>query len=307
MNMPTKEDLELVKKDASEIVEGNKENVLVYDESCMPMGLAWYYKEMSKYPLLSASEEVEYALKARSGDKEAANYLYCCNWRLVVSIAKRYVSSDEEFEDTVQNGNLGLFRAVENFNPDLGYKFSTYATWWIQQSITREREITASTIRLPAHVWSVVNKIRKWENNYKKEKGTKPSEKEIKKYVKSIGSSMDTYKSFLDASAISSLNLVVGEDESTELGELIDSEGSLVDEMLIKSELKQVLLEEVNKLPKRERDILVCRFGLDNGIYKPLEEVGKKFGVTRERVRQLEAKGLRKLRWNRVLREYKGD
>lgn len=254
-----------------------------------------YLREIGKIPLLSSEEELELAHKVVAGDKRAKDKMAEANMRLVVSIAKRYVGRGLDLLDLIQEGNTGLLRAVEKFDPDKGFKFSTYATWWIRQAITRAIADQARTIRIPVHMVETINKLYRTSQKLMQELGREPTPEEI---GQELELSADRVREIFKISQeTTSLDTKVGEDEDSTLGDFIpdESQDSPVDaasKQLLKDHLEEVL----GTLTERESKVLALRFGLDGGQARTLEEVGKVFGVTRERIRQIEAKALRKLR-----------
>ena len=254
-----------------------------------------YLKEIGKVPLLSAGEEVELAIKMSEGDEDAKRRMAEANLRLVVSIAKRYVGRGMLFLDLIQEGNLGLIKAVEKFDYTKGYKFSTYATWWIRQAITRAIADQARTIRIPVHMVETINKVIRVSRQLLQELGHDPSAEEI---AEEMGIPVDKVRDILKiAQEPVSLETPIGEEEDSHLGECIpDEDASEPSEAASFSLLKEQLMEVLETLTPREKKVLELRFGIVDGRTRTLEEVGKEFNVTRERIRQIEAKALRKLR-----------
>ena len=254
-----------------------------------------YLKEIGRISLLSPEEEVELSEKVAAGDEEAKNKLAESNLRLVVSIAKRYVGRGLLFLDLIQEGNIGLMKAVDKFDCDKGYKFSTYATWWIRQAITRALADQARTIRVPVHMVETINKMSRIQRQLTLELNREPSEEEL---AKKMGISIDKVREVIKISQEPvSLETPIGEEDDSHLGDFIKDESSMSPEEyatneILKEEIKSVLMT----LQVREQEVLELRFGLIDGTCHTLEEVGKKFNVTRERIRQIEAKALRKLR-----------
>lgn len=265
-----------------------------------------YLKEIGKVPLLSAEEEMELAIKMEEGDLEAKKKLSEANLRLVVSIAKRYVGRGMQFLDLIQEGNLGLIKAVEKFDYRKGYKFSTYATWWIRQAITRAIADQARTIRIPVHMVETINKLIRVQRQLLQEYGREPYPEEI---AKEMHMSLERVREIQKiAQEPVSLETPIGEEEDSHLGDFIQDDHIPVPvEQATATLLKEQIDEVLDTLTDRERNVLRLRFGLDDGRSRTLEEVGKEFKVTRERIRQIEAKALRKLRHpsrSKKLRDY---
>jgi RNA polymerase primary sigma factor len=254
-----------------------------------------YLKEIGKVPLLTAEEEIDLAKRMEKGDIEAKRKLAEANLRLVVSIAKRYVGRGMLFLDLIQEGNLGLIKAVEKFDYRKGYKFSTYATWWIRQAITRAIADQARTIRIPVHMVETINKLIRVSRQLLQELGREPQPEEI---AKQMGISEDKVREIMKiAQEPVSLETPIGEEEDSHLGDFIpDDDAPAPAEAAAFTLLKEQLLGVLDTLTPREEKVLRLRFGLDDGRARTLEEVGKEFNVTRERIRQIEAKALRKLR-----------
>ena len=265
-----------------------------------------YLKEIGKVPLLSAEEEIELAKRMELGDDEAKKRLAEANLRLVVSIAKRYVGRGMLFLDLIQEGNLGLIKAVEKFDYKKGYKFSTYATWWIRQAITRAIADQARTIRIPVHMVETINKLMRISRQLVQELGREPSAEEI---AVKLDMSVEKVREILKiAQEPVSLETPIGEEEDSHLGDFIQDDNVPVPaEAATYTMLKEQIVEVLTTLTEREQRVLRLRFGLDDGRSRTLEEVGKEFNVTRERIRQIEAKALRKLRHpsrSKKLRDY---
>jgi RNA polymerase, sigma 70 subunit, RpoD len=254
-----------------------------------------YLKEIGKVPLLTPEEEVELAKRMEQGDEEAKRKLAEANLRLVVSIAKRYVGRGMLFLDLIQEGNLGLIKAVEKFDYGKGFKFSTYATWWIRQAITRAIADQARTIRIPVHMVETINKLIRVSRQLLQEYGREPQPEEI---AREMGISEEKVQEILKiAQEPVSLETPIGEEEDSHLGDFIpDNDAPAPAEAAAFTLLKEQLTEVLDTLTPREEKVLRLRFGLDDGRARTLEEVGKEFNVTRERIRQIEAKALRKLR-----------
>jgi RNA polymerase primary sigma factor len=254
-----------------------------------------YLKEIGKVQLLSAEEEIELAKRLETGDQEAKKKLAEANLRLVVSIAKRYVGRGMLFLDLIQEGNLGLIKAVEKFDYTKGFKFSTYATWWIRQAITRAIAYQARTIRIPVHMVETINKLMRVSRQLLQELGRDPQPEEIAKYMDMSVSKVREIMKISQEPV--SLETPIGEEEDSHLGDFIPDEDIPVPaEAAAFTLLKEQLIEVLDTLTEREQKVLRLRFGLDDGRARTLEEVGKEFNVTRERIRQIEAKALRKLR-----------
>ena len=265
-----------------------------------------YLKEIGKVPLLSADEETELAKRMEEGDEKAKEKLAEANLRLVVSIAKRYVGRGMLFLDLIQEGNLGLIKAVEKFDYRKGYKFSTYATWWIRQAITRAIADQARTIRIPVHMVETINKLIRISRQLLQELGREPSAEEL---AVEMNMSVEKVREIMKiAQEPVSLETPIGEEDDSHLGDFIpDDDIPAPAEAAAFTLLKEQLIEVLDTLTEREEKVLRLRFGLDDGRARTLEEVGKEFQVTRERIRQIEAKALRKLRHpsrSKKLRDY---
>ncbi|MFC4808246.1 RNA polymerase sigma factor RpoD [Paenibacillus sp. GCM10023250] len=271
------------------------------DDLALPPGIKindpvrMYLKEIGRVPLLSADDEVELAKRIEHGDEEAKRRLAEANLRLVVSIAKRYVGRGMLFLDLIQEGNMGLIKAVEKFDHTKGYKFSTYATWWIRQAITRAIADQARTIRIPVHMVETINKLVRVSRQLLQELGREPSPEEI---AAEMDLSTEKVREIMKiAQEPVSLETPIGEEDDSHLGDFIEDQEALAPADAAAYELLKEQLEDVlDTLTEREENVLRLRFGLDDGRTRTLEEVGKVFGVTRERIRQIEAKALRKLR-----------
>jgi len=283
------EELEEIKQEEEEIDISVPEGISFDDPVRM------YLKEIGKVPLLSADEEIELAQRMSDGDEAAKKRLAEANLRLVVSIAKRYVGRGMLFLDLIQEGNLGLIKAVEKFDYQKGYKFSTYATWWIRQAITRAIADQARTIRIPVHMVETINKLIRVSRQLLQELGRDPSPEEI---AKEMGMPIDKVREIQKiAQEPVSLETPIGEEEDSHLGDFIpDDDAPAPAEAASFTLLKEQLMQVLSTLTLREEKVLRLRFGLDDGRARTLEEVGKEFEVTRERIRQIEAKALRKLR-----------
>ena len=288
---------------------------LIMDDSTLTKDLTindpvrMYLKEIGRIKLLNLEEELALADRIIAGDEEAKNILAEANLRLVVSIAKRYVGRGMLFLDLIQEGNIGLMKAVEKFDVTKGYKFSTYATWWIRQAITRAIADQARTIRVPVHMVETINKLARIQRQLTLELNREPSEEEIAKEMKT---SVEKVREIIKISQDPvSLETPIGEEDDSHLGDFIKDEHNMSPEEfatneLLKDEISEVLLT----LTEREEKVIRLRFGLEDGKPRTLEEVGQMFGVTRERIRQIEAKALRKLRHpsrSRRLRDYMED
>ena len=265
-----------------------------------------YLKDIGEVPLLSADDEIELARRIQEGDEEAKKQLSEANLRLVVSIAKRYVGRGMLFLDLIQEGNLGLIKAVEKFDYRKGYKFSTYATWWIRQAITRAIADQARTIRIPVHMVETINKLIRVSRQLLQELGREPTPEEI---ADEMNMPVERVREILKISQEPvSLETPIGEEEDSHLGDFIQDDNVPVPaDAAAFTLLKEQLVEVLGTLTEREQKVLRLRFGLDDGRARTLEEVGKEFNVTRERIRQIEAKALRKLRHpsrSRKLKDY---
>ena len=295
--------------------DSSSDSGLLLDDSTLTKDLTindpvrMYLKEIGQIKLLSLQEESVLAERITAGDEEAKNILAEANLRLVVSIAKRYVGRGMLFLDLIQEGNIGLMKAVEKFDVTKGYKFSTYATWWIRQAITRAIADQARTIRVPVHMVETINKLARVQRQLTLELNREPSEEELaKKMNTSVEKVREIYKISQDPV---SLETPIGEEDDSHLGDFIKDERNLSPEEFATNEmLKDEISQVLETLTEREEKVIRLRFGLEDGKPRTLEEVGQMFGVTRERIRQIEAKALRKLRHpsrSRKLRDYMGD
>ena len=285
------EDAELMVEEANELdIESTIPKSIAVDDP-----VRMYLKEIGKVPLLTAEEEIELAKRMEKGDEEAKKRLCEANLRLVVSIAKRYVGRGMLFLDLIQEGNLGLIKAVDKFDYTKGYKFSTYATWWIRQAITRSIADQARTIRIPVHMVETINKLIRVSRQLLQTYGREPTPDEI---AKEMGISVEKVREIQKiAQEPVSLETPIGEEEDSHLGDFIpDEDVPAPAEAAAFSMLKEQQVEVLDTLTEREQKVLKLRFGLEDGRARTLEEVGKEFDVTRERIRQIEAKSLRKLR-----------
>ena len=300
------DDLEIDGLDDEEEVELDKIDLSVPEGVSIEDPVRMYLKEIGKVNLLTADEETELAKRMELGDEAAKKRLAEANLRLVVSIAKRYVGRGMLFLDLIQEGNLGLIKAVEKFDYRKGYKFSTYATWWIRQAITRAIADQARTIRIPVHMVETINKLIRVSRQLLQELGREPSPEEI---AEEMDMSVDRVREILKISQEPvSLETPIGEEEDSHLGDFIQDDNVPVPaDAAAFTLLKEQLVEVLGTLTDREQKVLRLRFGLDDGRARTLEEVGKEFNVTRERIRQIEAKALRKLRHpsrSRKLKDY---
>ena len=271
------------------------DTVATNDNAAMDDPVKVYLKEIGRVPLLTAEEEIEYAMRIADDDPVAKKRLAEANLRLVVSIAKRYVGRGMQFLDLIQEGNMGLIKAVDKFDYTKGFKFSTYATWWIRQAITRAIADQARTIRIPVHMVETINKVKKTNSQLLHKNGRDPSAEEI---AQELSMPVSKVREILRvAQEPVSLETPIGEEEDSHLGDFIPDDDALAPaDAASMSLLKEQLAEVLKTLTPREAKVLKLRFGLDDGNPKTLEEVGKEFNVTRERIRQIEAKALRKLR-----------
>ena len=282
-------------KDFDSEHDEDDENLLSVDGINIDDPVKVYLKEIGRVPLLTPEEEVELAERMAKGDPAARKRLSEANLRLVVSIAKRYVGRGMQFLDLIQEGNLGLIKAVEKFDHTKGFKFSTYATWWIRQAITRAIADQARTIRIPVHMVETINKVKKVSSQLLHKNGHDPSAEEI---AEELDMPIDKVREIMRvAQEPVSLETPIGEEEDSHLGDFIeDSDAPAPADAASHTLLKEQLEDVLSTLTPREKKVLELRFGLEDGRNRTLEEVGKEFNVTRERIRQIEAKALRKLR-----------
>ena len=306
-----KED-DLLLGDEDDIILSEEDEVEIIDDVDVLEGVStedpvrMYLKEIGNVPLLSTEEEIELAKKVEEGDEAAKKKLTEANLRLVVSIAKKYVGRGMPFLDLIQEGNMGLMKAVDKFDYSKGYKFSTYATWWIRQAITRAIADQARTIRIPVHMVETINKLIRVSRQLLQELGREPTPEEI---AEEMNMPVDRVREILKISQEPvSLETPIGEEEDSHLGDFIQDDNVPVpSDAAAFTLLKEQLVEVLGTLTEREQKVLRLRFGLDDGRARTLEEVGKEFNVTRERIRQIEAKALRKLRHpsrSRKLKDY---
>lgn len=298
---------DITENDTDELL---KEDInVIASEIPMDDSMKLYLHEIGSIPLLTAEQEVEIAKKIESGDVQARDQLISANLRLVVSIAKRYLGRGLSVEDLIQNGNIGLMKAVEKFDYTKGYKFSTYATWWIRQAITRSVADQGRLVRIPVHMNEKIFKYARAKKDFLQNFGFEPSNRDVADQlgwrVEDVErvSSIVTNPTSLDAS--------IGEDDDSSLGDFVQDENAAdADTIITNYELTEILRTLMGPLTEREKGVLVYRFGLDGAAPLTLEEVGEIYGVTRERIRQLEAKAIRKIRYSRkrrLLRGYVSD
>lgn len=300
----TAESLKMIEKE-------NEEQNIGYDELDISESagiddpVRAYFKSIGKTRLLSADEEIELAKRIANGDEEAKKRLTEANLRLVVSIAKRYPGKDLNLLDLIQEGNIGLMKAVERFDYTKGFKFSTYATWWIRQAITRSIADQGRTIRIPVYMVDTINKMNRVKKQLRLELNTEPTVEQI---ADRMGITEEKACEIMMAALDPvSLETPVGEEEDSKLEDFVQDSAQSVERTVMQARLKEQVDEALRKLPEREERVLRLRFGLDDGRERTLEEVGREFNVTRERIRQIEAKALRRLRGNRrakILRDY---
>ena len=300
-NMFMQNGIEIVSSEVNDEPEddADEDNVIINDSSNKDIKIndpvRMYLKEIGRINLLTSEEEYEYALQVEEGNEDAKRILAESNLRLVVSIAKRYVGRGMAFLDLIQEGNIGLMKAVEKFNPSKGYKFSTYATWWIRQAITRAIADQARTIRVPVHMVETINKLARVQRQLTQELNREPTDKEL---ADKLGITEEKVREVVKISQEPvSLETPIGEEDDSHLGDFVPDERMMSPEEYATAELlKEELSSVLETLTEREEKVLKLRFGLDDGQCRTLEEVGQIFGVTRERIRQIEAKALRKMR-----------
>ncbi|MBT9841509.1 sigma-70 family RNA polymerase sigma factor [Blautia sp. MCC283] len=303
-------DEETVEELEEETEEMLKEDVeAIASDALITDSLRMYLHEIGQIPLLNMEQEAELAQAVEQGDKSAREKLTTANLRLVVSIAKKYTGHGLDMEDLIQCGNIGLMTAVEKFDYTKGYKFSTYATWWIRQAITRNIADQGRDIRLPVHMNEKIFKYQWAKRMFIQENNRNPTTSDIAKILEWTEEYVEKVQNLSMIPA--SLNAAVGEEESSELGEFVmDQNATSADEIIENYELRKILDELMSGLTPKERGVLIERFGLDDGVPKTLEEVGKIYGVTRERIRQMEVKALRKIKYSRkavILKGYVND
>ena len=313
-NVFNENSIAVVSEEESDSGAGSVESLLLDDTSLtkdltINDPVRMYLKEIGQIKLLTMDEELDLAERIQNGDEQAKNILAEANLRLVVSIAKRYVGRGMLFLDLIQEGNIGLMKSVEKFDVSKGYKFSTYATWWIRQAITRAIADQARTIRVPVHMVETINKLARIQRQLTLELNREPTEEELaKKMNVSVEKIREIYK--ISQEPVS-LETPIGEEDDSHLGDFIKDERNLSPEEYATNEmLKDEIAEVLETLTEREEKVIRLRFGLEDGKSRTLEEVGQLFGVTRERIRQIEAKALRKLRHpsrSRKLKDYMGD
>ena len=299
-------ELEEIEKEVSKFeTSANMEKILEQEGVTIDDPVRQYLKEIGRIPLLDAEQEKTLAERMLNGDESAKEKLVESNLRLVVSIAKKYLGRGMYFLDLIQEGNLGLMKAVEKFDYTKGYKFSTYATWWIRQAITRAIADQARTIRIPVHMGETIHKVTKYSRQMQQELGREPTAEEI---GEKIGLSADRVRDILKMSQDPvSLETPIGEEEDSHLGDFIpDDDTPAPADAAASTILREVIERELHTLTPREEHVIKLRFGLYDGRNRTLEEVGKEFDITRERIRQIEAKALRKLRHPSRARHLRG-
>lgn len=289
----TTEEVEDVGKISTDL-ERELEVLAALEEGSVTDPVRQYLRDIGKVPLLNAEQEVNLAQKAEKGEERAKHQLISANLRLVVSIAKKYVGRGMSLLDLIEEGNIGLMRAVEKYDWRRGYKFSTYATWWIRQAITRAIADQARTIRIPVHMVETINRFNRTKRKLMQELGREPTPEEV---ADVLGIDAAKAREIIKVSQEpTSLATPVGDEDDSQLGDFIEAPGLKPDEQATRELLKDQLSEVLDSLSPREKRVLQLRFGLDDGKQRTLEEVGKEFGVTRERIRQIEAKAIRKLK-----------
>ncbi len=289
----TAEDLEAEAKTTTEL-EKELEILSTLEGGAVTDPVRQYLRDIGKIPLLTAQDEIELAKRAEKNEKKARDKLISANLRLVVSIAKKYVGRGMSLLDLIEEGNIGLMRAVDKYDWRRGYKFSTYATWWIRQAITRAIADQARTIRIPVHMVETINRFNRTQRRLMQELGREPTPDEV---AKVLGIDETKAREIIKVSQEpTSLETPVGDEEDSHLGDFIADQGLQPDEQATRELLKIHLDEVLDSLSPREKRVLQLRFGLEDGKQRTLEEVGKEFGVTRERIRQIEAKAIRKLK-----------
>lgn len=294
----TDEIIDQLKKEGVKIKSQLKEEIdfdILASQVSVDDPVKMYLKDIGKVPLLTAEQEIELAKKILDGDEQAKSKLCESNLRLVISIAKRYTGRNMQFLDLIQEGNIGLLKAVEKFDYTKGFRFSTYATWWIRQSITRAMADQARTIRIPVHMVETINRLGRVSKKLLQELGREPTIEELSKELNMPEDKVaEIQKIALDPISLES---PIGEEEDSKIEDFIEDETTLApDESADRLMLKNQLLSVINTLTPREQKVIRLRYGLDDGYPKTLEQVGQEFNVTRERIRQIEAKALRKLR-----------
>ncbi len=289
----TSEEVSDAPKTATDL-ERELEVLAALDEGSVTDPVRQYLRDIGKVPLLNAEQEIELAKRSEKGEERAKHQLISANLRLVVSIAKKYVGRGMSLLDLIEEGNIGLMRAVEKYDWKRGFKFSTYATWWIRQAITRAIADQARTIRIPVHMVETINRFNRTQRQLMQELGREPSPEEV---AEVLGIEPAKAREIIKVSQEpTSLATPVGDEDDSQLGDFIEAPGLKPDEQATRELLKDHLDEVLDTLSPREKRVLQLRFGLEDGKQRTLEEVGREFGVTRERIRQIEAKAIRKLK-----------